>query len=140
METAFGMLLWVGTYAWKFRVSFSEGQKSVSDQIVLKTPAEMRRKKLESQAETEAGVTRSWSTCRAASLLPQISSHPWPSGPPGSEGANTDVSKALHFSVASICPRGGDTSTTGHTHALKLTPKSRAVNTSAYFGNTLVSQ
>lgn len=30
-------------------------------------------------------------TCHAASLPPQISSHPWPSGLPGSEG------KKCHF-------------------------------------------
>lgn len=47
-ETAFHMALLVGTYAWKFRVVFSEGQESVGDQVVFKTPAEIRKKKLES--------------------------------------------------------------------------------------------
>lgn len=43
-ETAFDVVLLAGTYARKFRVSFSEGQESVGDQVVLKTPAEMKEK------------------------------------------------------------------------------------------------
>lgn len=43
-HTACETLLLEGTYAWKFRVTFAEGQESVGDQVVLETPAEMRKK------------------------------------------------------------------------------------------------
>lgn len=33
----------MGTYAWKLRVGFPEGQESVGDQVVFKTPAEIRK-------------------------------------------------------------------------------------------------
>lgn len=58
-ETSFETVLLPGTYAWNFRVRLSEGQESVGDQIVLKTPAEMRKKKLESQPNIKANVCQS---------------------------------------------------------------------------------
>lgn len=40
--TAWGTRLLVGTYAWKLRVTFAEGQETVGDQVVLEAPAERR--------------------------------------------------------------------------------------------------